>query len=236
MATSNSVAVIARKFCRDLFSNTKPSCYYHHIGKSLFSTGPSAPELKSDLDEFSALNSDSESGKSAPDDSASKSFPSSPESPRRRGVTDNVLEGGLDVGIYKAIIVGQVGQSPLQKRLKNGRMVILTTVGTGGIRNERIPFPNEEPREYADRCNVQWHRVAVYPDRLGEILMKHAQPGTILYVEGNLETKIFTDQITGLVRRVREIAVRQNGRVVFLGNEGDFNQPSPSELRGTGYF
>lgn len=30
-------------------------------------------------------------------------------------------------------------------------------------------------------------------------------------MEGNLESKVFTDPITGLVRRIREIAVRQNG-------------------------
>jgi hypothetical protein len=30
-------------------------------------------------------------------------------------------------------------------------------------------------------------------------------------LEGNLETKIFTDPVTGLVRRVREVAIRRNG-------------------------
>lgn len=34
---------------------------------------------------------------------------------------------------------------------------------------------------------------------------------SMLYVEGNLETKVFTDPITGLARRIREVAVRRNG-------------------------
>ena len=34
----------------------------------------------------------------------------------------------------------------------------------------------------------------------------------ILYLEGNLETKIFNDPITGLTRRVREIAIRRDGK------------------------
>ena len=34
---------------------------------------------------------------------------------------------------------------------------------------------------------------------------------SILYLEGSLETKIFTDPATGLVRRVREVAIRRNG-------------------------
>jgi len=34
---------------------------------------------------------------------------------------------------------------------------------------------------------------------------------TVVYLEGNLETKIFTDPVTGLVRRIREVAIRING-------------------------
>lgn len=39
---------------------------------------------------------------------------------------------------------------------------------------------------------------------------------TILYVEGNLESKIFNDPLSGLVRRIREVAVRLNGMEIFL--------------------
>jgi len=115
--------------------------------------------------------------------------------------------------------------------------VTLLSVGTGGIRNNRRPLDNEEPREYANRCAVQWHRVSVYPERLGAIALKHVVPGSILYLEGNLETKIFTDQITGLVRRIREIAIRRNGRLVFIGKgDDDAEQPKQVNLRGVGYY
>ena len=40
---------------------------------------------------------------------------------------------------------------------------------------------------------------------------------SMLYLEGNLETKIFSDPTTGIVRRIREIAIRRNGKpLVFL--------------------
>ncbi|KAJ6672598.1 NUCLEIC ACID-BINDING OB-FOLD-LIKE PROTEIN [Salix viminalis] len=146
------------------------------------------------------------------------------------------LENGLDVGIYKAILVGQVGQNPLQKKLRSGREITMFSLGTGGIRNNRRPLQNEDPREYANRCAVQWHRVSVYPERLGRVVMQNVVPGSILYVEGNLESKVFTDPITGLVRRIREIAVRQNGRLVFLGKGANDQQASSSEMKGLGYY
>ncbi|KAG2590415.1 single-stranded DNA-binding protein, mitochondrial-like [Panicum virgatum] len=148
--------------------------------------------------------------------------------------TTRPLENGLDPGIYKAIMVGKVGQEPIQKRLRNGRTVVLFSLGTGGIRNNRRPLDREEPHQYADRCSVQWHRVSVYPERLGTLALNHVKTGTVLYLEGNLETKVFCDPITGLVRRIREIAVRANGRLLFLGN--DANAPKLGEVKGVGYF
>ncbi|KAK6144155.1 hypothetical protein DH2020_020975 [Rehmannia glutinosa] len=149
---------------------------------------------------------------------------------------DRPLENGLDLGIYKAILVGQLGQAPIQKKLRSGRIVTLLSLGTGGIRNNRRPLDNEEPRDYANRCAVQWHRVSVYPERLGELAVKNFVPGSILYVEGNLETKIFNDPITGLVRRIREVAVRRNGRLVFLGNGAEAEQLTKSDIAGVGYY
>ncbi|XP_073023056.1 single-stranded DNA-binding protein, mitochondrial-like isoform X2 [Primulina eburnea] len=131
---------------------------------------------------------------------------------------ERTLENGLDLGIYKAILIGKLGQAPIPKKLKSGRIVTLLSVGTGGIRNNRRPLDNEEPRDYANRCAVQWHRVSLYPERLGELAVKNFATGSILYVEGNLETKIFNDPISGLIRRIREIAVRGNGRVLYLGD------------------
>uniref|UniRef100_A0A0D9V3F9 Single-stranded DNA-binding protein n=1 Tax=Leersia perrieri TaxID=77586 RepID=A0A0D9V3F9_9ORYZ len=201
--------------------------------------------LSSPLRPFSTTTSSSSSSSSSSDDSHAGSdagpHPEQPPAdqdhqtpvpPRARDTRP--LENGLDPGIYKAIMVGKVGQEPIQKRLRSGRTVVLFSLGTGGIRNNRRPLDREEPHQYADRCSVQWHRVCIYPDRLGSLALKHVKTGSVLYLEGNLETKVFSDPITGLVRRIREIAVRSNGRLLFLGN--DSNAPKLGEAKGVGYF
>ncbi|KAK6925208.1 Primosome PriB/single-strand DNA-binding [Dillenia turbinata] len=163
-------------------------------------------------------------------DNSSSTSPSLTQSNRFRP-----LENGMDIGIYRAILVGQVGQTPVEKKLKNGMTMTMFTLGTGGIRNNRRPFENEDPKDYANRSAIQWHRVTVYPGNLGN-LMKSLAPGSILYIEGNLETKIFTEPVSGLVRRIREIAVRKNGRIVFLGDGTDAQQSLQKDLKGVGYF
>ncbi|KAK7388785.1 hypothetical protein VNO78_23612 [Psophocarpus tetragonolobus] len=150
---------------------------------------------------------------------------------------DSPLEDGLDDGIYKAILVGVAGQPPFQKKFKNGRVVTLLSIGTGGIHNNRRPLHDETPKDYANRSSIQWHRISVHSPRLGNLLVKHVLSGTMLYVEGNLETKVFNDPITGLASRIREIAVRHNGRVVCLGEGGDAGKPTlKNYLKAVGYY
>lgn len=156
----------------------------------------------------------------------------------QRVIFDRPLENGLDPGIYRAILVGKAsGQKPLQKKLRSGTVVTLFSIGTGGIHNNRRPLQNENPADYANRCSVQWHRVSVYPQRLGNLVASNLLPGSLLYVEGNLETKLFADPVTGFVRRIREVAVRQNGRVLFLSQGGDADQQTQNNnLRAVGYY
>ncbi|KQK08938.1 single-stranded DNA-binding protein, mitochondrial [Brachypodium distachyon] len=192
--------------------------------------------VSSSLRPFSTNSSPSLAGSDAePDpDHAPADEGNQPPNQHRAPNTTRPLENGLDPGIYKAIMVGKVGQEPMQKRLRSGKTVVLFSLGTGGIRNNRRPLDNEEPHQYADRSSVQWHRVCVYPERLGSLTLKNVKIGTVLYLEGNLETKVFSDPITGLVRRIREIAVRANGRLLFLGEDG--NAPKIGEVKGVGYF
>lgn len=82
----------------------------------------------------------------------------------------------------QAILVGQVGQNPIQKKLRSGRTVTLLSIGTGGIRNNRRPLENEEPKDYANRCAVQWHRVSIYREKLGDVAIKHVTPGSVFYL------------------------------------------------------
>jgi hypothetical protein len=61
----------------------------------------------------------------------------------------------------QAILCGKVGQVPVQKNLRNGRMVTIFTVGTGGMFDQRIVGAKDLPKP------AQWHRIAVHNDALG---------------------------------------------------------------------
>lgn len=150
--------------------------------------------------------------------------------------TERKFQNSSELGIYRAILLGEVGQLPIQKRLRSGRVITMFSVGTGGMRNNRRPLEDESPKEYADRSIVQWHRVSIYAENLGVLAMQQLKQGAHIYLEGNLETKVFSDPITGLVKHVREIAIRRGGRIVFLNNGNESADKSQQSLKGVGYF
>lgn len=63
--------------------------------------------------------------------------------------------------LLQAIICGKVGQAPMQKILRNGKIVTIFTVGTGGKFDQRTFGAKDLPKP------AQWHRIAVHNDPLG---------------------------------------------------------------------
>lgn len=80
----------------------------------------------------------------------------------------------------KTVMVGKVGQRSVHKYLKSGRSVVMLSLDTRGISNNRRPLDNEKPREYAEWCDVQWHLVCIYPNRLRDLALKHVNPGLVI--------------------------------------------------------
>ncbi|PSS19658.1 Single-stranded DNA-binding protein [Actinidia chinensis var. chinensis] len=110
-------------------------------------------------------------------------------------------------GVHKAIICGKVGQSPVQKILRNGRTVTIFTVGTGGMFDQRIVGARDLPKP------AQWHRIAVHNEILGAYAVQQLVKNSSVYVEGDIETRVYNDNINGEVKNVPEICVRFDGKI-----------------------
>ncbi|CAL5339522.1 unnamed protein product [Camellia sinensis] len=110
-------------------------------------------------------------------------------------------------GNHIAIICGKVGQAPVQKILRNGRTVTIFTVGTGGMFDQRIVGAKDLPKP------AQWHRIAVHNEPLGAYAVQQLIKNSSVYVEGDIETRVYNDSINGEVKHVPEICVRRDGKI-----------------------
>ncbi|PKA64394.1 Single-stranded DNA-binding protein, mitochondrial [Apostasia shenzhenica] len=128
-------------------------------------------------------------------------------------------------GVHKAIICGKIGQVPVQKMLRSGKTITIFTVGTGGMFDQRIINDEHLPRP------AQWHRITVHNELLGTYAVQQLRKNSAVFVEGNIETRVYNDSITGLIRNIPEICVRRDGKVRLLKSGDSAADINLNELR-----
>ncbi|KAE9611926.1 putative primosome PriB/single-strand DNA-binding protein [Lupinus albus] len=128
-------------------------------------------------------------------------------------------------GVHKAIICGKVGQAPVQKILRNGKNITIFTVGTGGMYDQRLVGAKDMPKP------AQWHRVAVHNDALGAYAVQQLFKNSSVYVEGDIETRVYNDSINGDVKSIPEICIRRDGKLRLIKNGESIDKTSLDELR-----
>uniref|UniRef100_A0A0E0A1G2 Single-stranded DNA-binding protein n=1 Tax=Oryza glumipatula TaxID=40148 RepID=A0A0E0A1G2_9ORYZ len=113
-------------------------------------------------------------------------------------------------GVHRAIICGKVGQVPVQKILRNGRTVTVFTVGTGGMFDQRVVGDADLPKP------AQWHRIAIHNDQLGAFAVQKLVKNSAVYVEGDIETRVYNDSINDQVKNIPEICLRRDGKIRLI--------------------
>lgn len=113
--------------------------------------------------------------------------------------------------VNRVIIVGRLGQDPEVRQFQNGGSVTNISVAT----SERWTDKNTgEQKE-----QTEWHRVSLF-NRLGETASRYLRKGSMVYIEGSLNTRKYTDQ-QGIERYSTEI--RATNMVMLGGNTNNQN-------------
>ncbi|KAI5075843.1 hypothetical protein GOP47_0009919 [Adiantum capillus-veneris] len=122
--------------------------------------------------------------------------------------------------LHKAILAGKITLPPFQKVRKNGKVATIFNVATGGM--WRLPISSKlaaAEDECTDPC-LQYHKVVIHDEGLGKLAVRTLRRGMQVYVEGELETRVFNDTETGSVKRDREVAVHATGQVMAWTEKG----------------
>jgi single-strand DNA-binding protein len=102
-------------------------------------------------------------------------------------------------GVNKAIILGRLGRDPEVRNFQNGGKVVNLRIAT----SERY-----KDREGNQQERTEWHAVAIFNERLGEVAEKYLRKGSEVYIEGQIETRKWQDK-DGQDRYTTEIVLRQ---------------------------
>jgi single-strand DNA-binding protein len=120
--------------------------------------------------------------------------------------------GGMAGSVNKVILVGNLGRDPEARNMQTGGKVVSFSVATSESWNDRASGERKE--------KTQWHRVAIFNEKLGEIAEKYLRKGSKVYLEGQLESRKYTDK-DGQEREITEVVLgRFKGELTLLDGRG----------------
>ena len=109
--------------------------------------------------------------------------------------------------LNKVMLIGRLGRDPELRYTQNGTPVTSLNVATDESYTDRDG--NRQER-------TEWHRVAVF-QKQAELCSNYLSKGSLVYVEGSLQTRKWQDQ-QGMDRYTTEIRAQ---RVQFLDRKGN---------------
>lgn len=110
-------------------------------------------------------------------------------------------------GVNKVILVGNLGADPEARSLNNGGEVVNLRIATSETWKDKDG--NRQER-------TEWHQVVIFNENLGRVAKNYLKKGSKVYIEGQLQTRKWTDQ-NGNDRYSTEIVLQRfRGELVLL--------------------
>jgi single-strand DNA-binding protein len=115
--------------------------------------------------------------------------------------------------VNKVILVGNLGRDPEIRSMQDGGKIVQLSIATSETWRDRT---SGERRE-----RTEWHRVVIFNENLAKVAEQYLRKGSSIYVEGQLQTRKWTDQ-QGQERYTTEVVLqRYRGELTMLGGRGD---------------
>ncbi|MET0314085.1 MAG: single-stranded DNA-binding protein [Hansschlegelia sp.] len=114
--------------------------------------------------------------------------------------------------VNKVILVGNLGRDPEVRRLNSGEPVVNLRIATSESWRDK---QSGERRE-----KTEWHQVVIFNESLAKVAESYLKKGSKVYVEGQLQTRKYTDA-SGVEKYSTEIVLqRYRGELAMLDGRG----------------
>ena len=115
--------------------------------------------------------------------------------------------------VNKVILVGNLGADPEIRRLQSGEPVANLRIATSESWRDR------QSGERKDK--TEWHSVVIFNENLAKVAEQYLKKGAKVYIEGQLQTRKWTDQ-NGNERYTTEIVLQKfRGELQMLDSRGE---------------
>ena len=115
--------------------------------------------------------------------------------------------------VNKVILVGNLGKDPEVRRMTSGEPVVNLSIATSESWRDKASGERKEKTE--------WHRVVIFNKNLAEVAEKYLRKGSKVYVEGQLQTRKWTDKDGGEKYSTEVVLQNFRGELTMLDGKGE---------------
>ena len=132
--------------------------------------------------------------------------------------------------VNKVILVGNLGKDPEIRRTQDGRPIANLSVATSESWRDKATGERREKTE--------WHRVVIFSEGLCRVVEQYLKKGAKVYIEGQLQTRKWTDQ-QGVERYSTEVVLQNYNSVLTMldkagGGGGDYRSDESGDFGASG--
>jgi single-strand DNA-binding protein len=114
--------------------------------------------------------------------------------------------------VNKVILIGNLGRDPEMRRTGSGDPVVNFSLAT------TESWRDKATGERKDR--TEWHNIVIFNENLGKIAEQYCRKGSKVYLEGQLQTREYTDR-EGNQRKTTEVVLQRfRGELTLLDSRG----------------
>ena len=124
--------------------------------------------------------------------------------------------------INKVILLGRLGADPEIRMSQDGKKIAKFSLATSENWKDKQSGEKKEKTE--------WHKVIIFSSGLADITEKYLKKGSLIYIEGQISSRKYTDQ-SGIEKYITEIVLQgYNCQLTMIDNrsENSENLSSPS--------
>ena len=120
--------------------------------------------------------------------------------------------------VNKVMLIGNLGKDPEVRRLNSGDPVVNLRIATS--ENWRDKQSGER------REKTEWHNVVIFNENIAKVAEQYLKKGSKVYVEGQLQTRKWTDQ-AGVEKYTTEVVLQKfRGELTMLDGKSDGGERS----------
>ena len=121
--------------------------------------------------------------------------------------------------LNKVLLIGRLGADPEIKQMVNGKSVARLSLATSQSWKDKNTGERKEKTE--------WHRVVVFNEGLVNVVQQYVKKGAQVYIEGQLTTRKWKDEKSGIDRYSTEIVLQgYNSSLTMLDSRNSKNDGS----------